>query len=134
MFLLMFRPLEGRSMSQILIAEDEPRIAAFLEKGFRKYGFTVAVARDGQEAMQLAQQYPFDLLLLDLGLPQVDGWTVLRELRNQGEQRPIVILTAQDCEEQKAAALRLGASDYLTKPLRFNDLLACVQSQLSIFL
>jgi DNA-binding response OmpR family regulator len=117
-------------MKQILIAEDESRIAAFLEKGFRKHGFTVAIAHDGQEAIELTQKQPFDLLLLDLGLPLTDGWTVLKQLRAQGDPRPIIIITAQDDENQKAIALKLGANDYITKPLRFNALLARVQTQL----
>ncbi|MBW4487909.1 MAG: response regulator [Trichocoleus desertorum ATA4-8-CV12] len=117
-------------MKQILIAEDESRIAAFLEKGFRKYGFTVAIARDGQEAIKLTQKQPFDLLLLDLDLPVIDGWTVLKQLRAQGDSRPIIIITAQDDENQKAMALKIGASDYITKPLRFKALLTRVQTQL----
>lgn len=119
-------------MKQILIAEDEFRIAAFLEKGFRKNGFTVAIARDGQEAIEIAQKQPFDLLLLDLGLPLTDGWAVLKQLRDQGDLRPVIIITAQDDEKQKAIALKLGANDCITKPLRFNELLAQVQSQLGV--
>ena len=119
-------------MKQILIAEDESRIAAFLEKGFRKYGFTVAIARDGQEALEITHKQSFDLLLLDLGLPLTDGWTVLRELRARGDLRPVIIITAQDDEKQKALALKLGANDYITKPLRFNELLTQVQSQLGV--
>lgn len=117
-------------MKQILIAEDEPRIAAFLEKGFRKYGFTVAIAADGQQALQRIKQSGFDLLLLDLGLPCIDGWTVLQELRQQGKQCPIIVLTAQEGEELKAIALQLGANDFVTKPLRFSELLSRVQTQL----
>ncbi len=117
-------------MKQILIAEDESRIAAFLEKGFRKYGFTVVIARNGQEAIEFTQKQPFDLLLLDLGLPLTDGWTVLKQLRDRGDLRPIIIITAQDDEKQKAIALKLGANDYITKPLHFSALLTRVQTEL----
>lgn len=81
-------------MNRILIAEDEPLIAAFLEKCLRANGFTTAVARDGHEAALMACSDDFDLLLLDIGLPCKDGWMVLSELRTRGEQLPIIILTA----------------------------------------
>ncbi|MCX7595389.1 MAG: response regulator [Fischerella sp.] len=117
-------------MSQILIVEDEVRVAAFVEKGLRKNGFTTKVAADGEQAIFMAQTGDFDLLLLDLGLPVIDGWTVLRELRRQGEKRPIIIVTANNDERDKAAALAAGANDYITKPFSFSELLKRVQAQL----
>ncbi len=117
-------------MSQILIVEDEVRLAAFVEKGLRKNGFTTKIAIDGEQAILIAKNSDFDLLILDLGLPIIDGWTVLRELRSQGEKRPIIILTAND-ESDKAAALAAGANDYITKPFSFKDLLARVHAHLS---
>jgi len=113
-----------------LIAEDEPRIAAFLEKGLRAAGFTTAVAKDGHEALFMAQSGDFDLLILDIGLPGKDGWTVLEELRGQGEQLPIIILTARDDVRDKVAGLEGGADDYVTKPFRFEELLARVRVRL----
>ena len=119
-------------MSQILIVEDEARLAAFVEKGLRKSGFKTLVAADGEQAIELAQFGKFDLLLLDLGLPIKDGWQVMRELRSRGEVLPIIIMTARDDERCRAAALQAGANDYITKPFLFNDLLGCIQAQLSI--
>lgn len=116
-------------MCQILIVEDEPRLAALIEKGLRKNGFTTQLAEDGQQAIAMAATHDFALLLLDLGLPIKDGWAVLQELRQQGKQMPIVVLTALNSENRKLA-LASGATDYLTKPFRFTDLLATIQLQL----
>jgi DNA-binding response OmpR family regulator len=115
---------------RILIAEDEPRIVAFLEKGLRASGFSTAVANDGHEAIVMAQNYAFDLLILDIGLPGKDGWAVLEELRGQGEDLPIIILTARDDVRDKVAGLEGGADDYVTKPFRFEELLARVRVRL----
>ena len=117
-------------MSQILIAEDETRLAAFIEKGLRKQGFATAIAEDGQQAIEIAQDGDFDLILLDLGLPIVDGWTVLKALLSQGDTRPIIIVTAFKDNRDKATALSLGANDYVTKPFRFSELLERIRSQL----
>ncbi len=117
-------------MNRILITEDEPRIAAFLEKGLRANGFTTTVVENGDEAIGLVQTGEFDLLILDLGLSGKDGWTVLEELRGQGEQLPIIILTARDDVRDTVAALEGGANDYITKPFRFEELLARVRVQL----
>lgn len=117
-------------MSRILIAEDEPRIAAFLEKGLRANGFTITVANDGRDALQKALGNEFDLLILDLNLPHQDGFQVLQALRGQGEKMPIIILTARDDLEDKVAGLEEGADDYVTKPFRFAELLARVRARL----
>ncbi|NEP11989.1 MAG: response regulator transcription factor [Symploca sp. SIO2C1] len=117
-------------MSRILIAEDEPRIAAFLEKGLRANGFTSEIAKDADEVICLALSESFDLLLLDLGLPIKDGLTVLEELRGQGAQLPIIILSARDDLTDKVAGLEGGADDYVTKPFRFEELLARVRLRL----
>lgn len=117
-------------MKNILIVEDEARIAAFLEKGLRKNGFATAIAADGNQATFMAQSSNFDLLLLDLGLPGKDGWTVLKELRDQGKHLPIIIVTALDDESNRAAGLEAGANDYVTKPFRFEELLTRVRTQL----
>ncbi len=117
------------TMSQILIVEDEPRIAAFLEKGLQKHGYETAVAIDGEEAIQMVQKDVFDLLLLDLGLPIKDGWTVLKELQQHDQPVPaVIILTARADDADRSQSIRLGAKDYLTKPFRFNDLLDRVKA------
>ncbi|EAW36596.1 response regulator transcription factor [Lyngbya sp. PCC 8106] len=117
-------------MSRILIAEDEPRIAAFLEKGLKANGFTITVANDGLDALQKALGSQFDLLILDLNLPHQDGFQILKQLRGQGEKVPIIILTARDDIEDKVAGLEEGADDYVTKPFRFAELLARVRARL----
>ncbi|MBD2307008.1 response regulator transcription factor [Chroococcidiopsis sp. FACHB-1243] len=117
-------------MSRILIVEDEPRISAFIEKGLKANGYTVSVVRDGDEALLVANSKDFDLMILDLGLPRQDGWTILSTLRGQGEYLPIVILTARDDVNDKVAGLEGGADDYMTKPFRFEELLARVRLRL----
>jgi two-component system, OmpR family, response regulator QseB len=117
-------------MNRILIAEDEPRIATFVEKGLRSQGFSTAIASDADEAIEMALGDSFDLMLLDLGLPVKDGLTVLEELRGQGVNLPIIILTARDDIQDKVAGLEGGADDYMTKPFRFEELLARVRLRL----
>jgi DNA-binding response OmpR family regulator len=110
-------------MCQILIVEDEARLAAFIEKGLRKNGFTTAIAENGQQALSFVTDERFELMLLDLGLPIIDGLTVLKEIRNQGETRPVIIITARKDDNEGQIALTHGADDYVTKPFRFSDLL-----------
>lgn len=117
-------------MNRILIAEDEPRIAAFIEKGLRSHGFTTSVAGDAQSAINMALSNGFDLMILDLGLPGKDGLDVLEELRGQGEKVPIIILTARDDIQDKVAGFEAGADDYLTKPFRFEELLVRIKARL----
>ncbi len=117
------------TMPQILIVEDEPRIAAFLEKGLQKHGYETAIATNGEEALQMVQQGIFDLLLLDLGLPLKDGWTVLRELQQTQDQIPeVIILTARADDQDYAQSIELGVRAYITKPFRFNELLGQVEA------
>ncbi|MGF1541043.1 MAG: response regulator transcription factor [Pleurocapsa sp.] len=114
-------------MNRILIAEDEPRIASFLEKGLRAKGYTTTIATSGTEVLSMVLDDNFDLLLLDLGLPKKDGLAVLEELRGQGATVPIIILTARDDLQDKLAGLEGGADDYMTKPFRFEELLARIR-------
>jgi len=117
-------------MSRILIAEDEPRLAAFLEKGLRSNGFVTTTVGDGARAVMLAADGKFDLLVLDLGLPVKDGFTVLQELRAAGRRMPVIILSARDHVHDKVSGLEHGADDYVTKPFRFEELLARVRVRL----
>jgi two-component system, OmpR family, copper resistance phosphate regulon response regulator CusR len=117
-------------MNSILIAEDETRIAAFLEKGLHKKGFRTIVAEDGLQALQIASNENIDLLLLDLGLPIKNGWEVLEQLRDREVNFPIIIMTAFDDDKNRLIAMYKGASDYVTKPFQFKDLLFKVRSQL----
>ena len=117
-------------MSRILIAEDETRIASFLEKGLRANGFATEVAREGDEALRLALSGGFDLLVLDLGLPGKDGFDVLRELRAVDRSLPVIILTARDSARDTVAGLEGGADDYVAKPFAFDELLARIRLRL----
>jgi DNA-binding response OmpR family regulator len=117
-------------VNRILIAEDEPRLASFLEKGLRSNGFVTSVADDGTKASMMARDEEFDLLVLDLGLPGMDGTEVLRELRASGQRMPVIILTARDDVSDKVGGLEGGADDYVTKPFRFEELLARVRARL----
>ena len=117
-------------MTRILIAEDEERIVSFLEKGLRASGYTTVAVGSGPDAVALGRDDSFDLLILDLGLPGMDGHEVLRTLRTRGERMPVIILTARDSVEDTVAGLERGADDYMTKPFRFEELLARVRLRL----
>ncbi|MEA5464946.1 response regulator transcription factor [Leptothoe sp. PORK10 BA2] len=117
-------------MRQILIAEDDSRVAAFLDEGLRANGFMTVIATTGPEALATALDTTFDLIVLDLGLPGRGGLSVLEELRGQGCQIPIIILTARDAMVDKLTGFKLGADDYVTKPFRFEELLARIWARL----
>ena len=117
-------------MNRILVVEDERRLASFLEKGLRANGFATTALEDGVSAIGTATDDNFDLMILDLGLPDVDGLRVLREIRARGERMPVVILTARDDIGDKVTGLDDGANDYVTKPFKFEELLARIRVQL----
>jgi len=117
-------------VSRILIAEDEPHIVRFLAKGLHAQGHSTASAPDGQSALHMARSGDFDLMLLDLGLPKLDGSGVLAELRRQQVRLPIIVLTARSSPDDIVASLDGGADDYLTKPFRLAELLARVRARL----
>jgi len=117
-------------VSRILIAEDEPRLASFLEKGLRASGFTTTVVDDGPTAESLANESDFDLLILDLSLPGKDGLDVLRGLRSAGRRLPVIILTARGDPDDRVEGLESGADDYLPKPFHFEELVARIRVQL----
>jgi DNA-binding response OmpR family regulator len=117
-------------MSRILIAEDEPRLSGFLEKGLKSAGYSTTVVDDGIRCASLARDDDFDLLILDIGLPGQDGFSVLRTMRSRGERMPVLILTARDEVVDTVAGLDSGADDYVTKPFVFEELLARVRARL----
>ncbi|MEU2503783.1 response regulator transcription factor [Streptomyces sp. NPDC007863] len=117
-------------MNRVLIAEDEERIASFVEKGLRANGFTTSVAADGDTALARALTGGFDLMVLDIGLPGRDGFTVLRELREARVTLPVLVLTARDSVRDTVAGLEGGADDWMTKPFRFEELLARIRLRL----
>ena len=115
---------------RILVADDETRITAFIEKGLRKHGFTTLAVHDGESAVRLARAEEFDLLILDIGLPRLDGFEVLNELRGRGERIPVILLTARNELESTVRGFESGADDYVTKPFRFDELLARVRARI----
>ncbi|KAI9132022.1 response regulator transcription factor [Acaryochloris sp. CCMEE 5410] len=117
-------------MAHILIAEDEPRIASFIEKGLKSHGYATTTVGNAHEALSFALSDGFELLILDLGLPGRDGLEVLADLRGQGSVLPVIILTARDDIQDKISGLEGGADDYMTKPFRFEELLARVRVRL----
>lgn len=114
-------------MASILIADDEPRIAGFLEKGLRAAGFATRVATTGREAFDLALTDEFDLLVLDVNMPEMDGFEVLEHLRGSGSRLPIIMLTVRVDLGDTVAGLEGGADDYIAKPFRFEELLARIR-------
>lgn len=117
-------------MPRILIAEDEARIARFLEKGLRANGFVTVVVDDGRHLAVAAKDGDFDLVILDLGLPGKDGLEALAEIRARGERLPVIVLTARDGVPDRVAGLEGGADDYVTKPFSFEELLARLRLRL----
>ncbi len=119
-------------MSAILIAEDHEDIASFVDKGLRASGYRTTITGDGRQAWALASTGVFDLLVLDVGLPGLDGFEVLRRLRADGVDIPVIILTALDGVDDTVAGLEGGANDYMTKPFQFAELLARVRLRLRL--
>ena len=117
-------------MTTILIVEDEQRIAEFVSRGLQAAGYQTEIIDDGLEALERAQQPDIDLVLLDIGLPSMDGLEVLRELRGRGNAVPVIILTARSSTRETVEGLDAGASDYVPKPFTFDELLARVRSRL----
>ncbi len=117
-------------MTHILIVEDESRITTFLEKGLQASGYATTPAANSDEATAIALDGQIDLVLLDLGLPGQNGLELLKQLRGQGFQAPVMILTARSGIDDKVAGFELGADDYMTKPFRFEELLVRIRARL----
>jgi two-component system copper resistance phosphate regulon response regulator CusR len=115
---------------KILIVEDEQKTGDYLKQGLTEFGFTVDLARTGLDGLHLAKNGDFDLIILDVMLPELNGWQVLDALRKHGLQIPVLFLTAKDQVEDRVKGLELGADDYLVKPFAFSELVARVRSLL----
>ncbi len=120
---------DGATM-KLLIVEDEPKTGEYLKQGLGEAGFVVDLARDGWEGLELAKAGHYDLLILDVMLPGLNGWQVLEGVRRAGNEAPVLFLTARDQVEDRVKGLEMGADDYLAKPFAFAELLARVRSLL----
>ena len=115
---------------KLLVAEDEPKTGVYLQQGLTEAGFTVDRVMTGTDALQHAQSEAYDLLILDVMMPGLDGWEVLRKIRAAGKDVPVLFLTARDGVDDRVKGLELGADDYLVKPFAFSELLARVRTLL----
>ncbi len=115
---------------KILIVEDEQKTGDYLKQGLSEAGFVADLARDGVDGLHLALTDDYDLMVLDVMLPRLDGWQVLREIRQKGKRLPVLFLTARDQVEDRVKGLEFGADDYLVKPFAFSELLARVRALL----
>jgi len=115
---------------RILIIEDEAKTASFLSKGLKENGFSVDIAVNGIDGLSALEQNNYDLAVLDIMLPLLDGWSVLSVIRNKDIQTRILLLTAMDSVEDRVKGLELGADDYLVKPFAFSELLARIRTLL----
>jgi DNA-binding response OmpR family regulator len=115
---------------RILVAEDDRPVASFLKKGLEAEHYAVDIVPDGEEALYMAEEYDYDLLLLDLVLPKIDGLQVLRQIRTRKKNLPVLILTGRTRVEDRVNGLDIGADDYMTKPFAFRELTARVRALL----
>jgi DNA-binding response OmpR family regulator len=118
-------------MSNILVVEDSERIASFIVKGLQSHGYQVTHTTNGEDALKLTGAAEFDLVILDIGLPGMDGFAVLEQLRGSGNEVPVIVLTARDSVDNTVASFEGGADDYMSKPFSFEELLARVRRRIS---
>ncbi|TGE06213.1 response regulator [Hymenobacter fodinae] len=108
---------------KLLLVEDEPKVASFVKKGFENEGYEIEVAYDGRLGLSLAQKQPYDLVILDVNLPHINGFELCKLLKQQAPQQPVLLLTAMDSLDDKVTGFEAGADDYLVKPFEFKELL-----------
>ncbi len=113
---------------KVLVIEDDVKVLNFLRRGFKEHGFCVDIAEDGKEGFFLAVSEQYDCIILDIMLPQLSGYEMLKELRGKGSKTPVIFLTAKDMVEDKVKGLEIGADDYMVKPFAFSELLARVRA------
>jgi len=113
---------------KILIVEDETKTGEYLQKGLKEAGYNTDLARDGRDGLHLALTGDYDLVILDVMVPVVDGWQILKSIRQSGQSIPVLFLTAKDSVEDRVKGLEIGADDYLIKPFVFAELLARVRT------
>lgn len=119
--------LSGMGYMRVLLVEDDERIVDFVQRGLKAEGYSVEVARSGQEAIALGGEGSFQVIVLDLGLPDMNGRQICERLRDSGVDTPVLMLTARDTVQDKVSGLRAGADDYMTKPFAFEELLARIE-------
>ena len=112
---------------RILVVEDDKKVAGFIKKGLEEETYAIDVAYNGEDGLPLGSEGQYDLIILDIMLPKIDGLEILSQLRDQGRDTPILLLTAKDAVDDRVAGLNKGADDYLTKPFAFSELLARVR-------
>jgi heavy metal response regulator len=122
--------LQGEQLMRILVVEDEAGVAGFVKQGLTEAGYVVDVARDGSEGLEYALAFEYDVVVLDIMLPKMNGLDVLREMRNTRVKVPVLLLTARDGVDDRVKGLDVGADDYLVKPFAFPELLARIRALL----
>lgn len=117
-------------MARILVVDDDPKIRVFLERGLEESGLLCATAESGEKALQLVRAQAFDLILLDVTLPGLQGWDVMEALRAEGRELPVIWVTARDAVDERIKGLQMGGDDYVVKPFAFGELLARIHAVL----
>ncbi|MGB4223874.1 MAG: response regulator, partial [Syntrophorhabdus sp.] len=115
---------------KLLLVEDEEKVAHFISKGLEEEGYTIDIAYDGRRGLELLKESTYDLLLLDLMIPEIDGLDLLKTIRGWGNNTPVLIITAKSSKEDVVKGLDTGSDDYLTKPFSFDELLARIRALL----
>ena len=116
---------------KVLLVEDEAKVANFISKGLQEEGYNVDVAYDGKKGLELLKEFNYDIVLLDLMIPEVDGLQLLKNIRSWGIHTPVLIITAKSSKEDVVKGLDMGSDDYLTKPFSFEELLAKLLDKLA---